>query len=94
MPSGAMSTILADEERDLAVEQPVAGEGLDWERFVAEYFPGSLRHDLLAIAAYGAYRRSRVLPGQSLSAGSRPDEQVSSKASAVDAWEDEGGASL
>lgn len=94
MPSGAMSTILADEERDLAVEQPAAGEELDWERFVVEYFPGSRRHDLAAIAAYGAYRRSGVLPGESLSAGSRPDEEVSSKASPVEAWEDEGGASL
>ena len=93
MPSGAMSTIVADEERDLAVEQPTAGEELDWERFVAEYFPGSRRHDLVALAAYGGYKRSRVVAEESPTAGSRPDEHVSSKASAVEAWEDEGGAS-
>ena len=93
MPSVARSTILADEERDLAVEQPAAGEGLDWERFVAEYFPGSRRHDLVAIASYGGYKRSRAVPERSLTAGSRPEEHVSSRAFAVDAWEDEGGAS-
>jgi hypothetical protein len=28
---------------------------LDWQRFVAAYFPGSRRHDLKAITAYAAY---------------------------------------
>jgi len=28
---------------------------LDWEGFVAAYFPGSRRHDLKAITAYAAY---------------------------------------
>ena len=93
MPSGAMSTLLVDEERDLAVEQPTAGKGLDWEGFVAEYFPGSRRHDLVALAAYGRYKRSRAVAEESPTAGSRPEEHVSSKASAVDAWADEGGAS-
>jgi hypothetical protein len=31
--------------------------GLEWQAFSAAYFPGSRRHDLKAIVAYGAYRR-------------------------------------
>jgi hypothetical protein len=29
---------------------------LEWEAFTARYFPSSRRHDLDALAAYGAYR--------------------------------------
>jgi len=29
---------------------------LEWEAFIARYFPRSRRHDLDALAAYGAYR--------------------------------------
>jgi len=32
--------------------------GLDWDRFRDLYYPDSRRHDLTAIAAYGAYKRS------------------------------------
>lgn len=32
--------------------------GLDWQSFSAAYFPGRRRHDLEALIAYGAYRRS------------------------------------
>ena len=32
--------------------------GLAWQEFSAAHFPGSRRHDLGAIAAYAAYRRS------------------------------------
>lgn len=59
--------------------------GLDWEAFSAAYFPGSRRHDLHAIVAYGAYRRSLV-------AGERQARQTDAKP--VEEWEDEGGASL
>jgi hypothetical protein len=33
--------------------------GLDWQAFSAAYFPGSRRHNLKAIVAYAAYKRSR-----------------------------------
>jgi hypothetical protein len=55
--------------------------GLDWEAFSTRCFPGSRRHNLEAVAAYGAYKR---LP-QELDEGG-----VTSNA--VDVWEDEGGA--
>lgn len=58
---------------------------LDWEAFSAAYFPGSRRHDLHAIVAYGAYRRSLVT-------GERQARQTDAKP--VEEWEDEGGASL
>ena len=33
-------------------------DGLDWHTFSAASFPGRRRHDLQAVIAYGAYRRS------------------------------------
>ena len=51
---------------------------LDWQGFADAYYPNSRRHDLEAITAYAAYRRS----GATTSTGSAP----------LDAWEDEGGA--
>jgi hypothetical protein len=67
---------------------------LDSQGFVAAYFPGSRRHDLEAITAYAAYKRSRVLDGQSGSEGGRLQqaERSSTEATSVEAWEDEGGA--
>ena len=43
----------------LAHDLPAAGIGekLDWDAFSALYFPGRRRHDLDAVAAYGAYRQ-------------------------------------
>jgi hypothetical protein len=35
------------------------GEKLDWDAFSARYFPGRSRHDLDAVAAYGAYTQGR-----------------------------------
>ena len=35
------------------------GEKLDWDAFSARYFPGRKRHDLDAVAAYGAYNQGR-----------------------------------
>ena len=98
MPSGARSTILADGERDLTIEQPLTPTKLDWEGFSAAYFPGSRRHDLKAIAAYGAYRRTDVIDGSSVTEAKAPrssaEERISTRVSAVASWEDEGGASL
>lgn len=70
---------------------------LDWKGFLAAYFPGSRRHDLAAITAYGAYRRSRVVDGPSVTEASRSpaaEGTTPARATAVAAWEDEGGASL
>jgi hypothetical protein len=70
------------------------GQDLDWEAFVAVHFPGSRRHDLEAIRAYGVYRRSGVFDEQATRASrSRAAERGSTRATAVAAWEDEGGAS-
>ena len=47
-------------ERDsyVAPIQSDLDKRLDWESFSARYFPGSRRHDLRAIVAYAAYKRS------------------------------------
>jgi hypothetical protein len=50
--------------RDYAPSVPVfpavgVGEKLDWDAFSARYFPGRRRHDLDAVAAYGAYKQGR-----------------------------------
>ena len=70
------------------------GKDLDWEHFSAAYFPGSRRHNLKAIAAYGAYKRSRFVDEQSATEAARlkEAERMVPGASSVDAWEDEGGA--
>ncbi len=41
-------------------------EQLDWDRFLATYFPHSRRHDLQAIVAYGAYKDSGAVPSRSM----------------------------
>ena len=70
------------------------GEDLDWELFSAAYFPGSRRHNLKAIAAYGAYRRSRIVDEQSATEAAhlKEAERMSPGANSVDTSEDEGGA--
>ena len=42
-------------------DPPAAGVGekLDWDAFSARYFPDRKRHDLEAIAAYGAHKQGR-----------------------------------
>ena len=73
-----------------------AAQDLDWEDFLAAHSPGSRRHDLRAITAYGAYKRVRVADGQSVTETShlKVAERISTRVRAVDAWEDEGGRSL
>jgi len=65
---------------------------LDWESFRSAYFPGSRRHNLEAIVAYGAYKRSPVARDQHTSetAPVKADAHAV-EAVAVDGWEDEGG---
>jgi len=78
----------------LALDENVPS-GLDWQAFSAAYFPGSRRHNLNAIVAYGAYRSSCAAGRQRASeATSFTPDAISSEAVSVDAWEDEGGASL
>ncbi len=48
----------------LTAKQATARVGLDWAEFVEAYFPGSRRHNLEAVASYGAYRRSGVVDDQ------------------------------
>ena len=69
-------------------------QDLDWQGFLSAYFPGSGRHDLAAITAYAAYKRSRVVDEQSATEASRLKgaKRNSTEATSVEAWEDEGGA--
>ena len=79
---------------NLALDENVPS-GLDWRAFSAACFPGSRRHHLEAIVAYGVYRRSSAArqPRASAAALLEPDA-ISREAVSVDTWEDEGGASL
>ena len=69
---------------------------LDWQGFGAASFPGSRRHDLKAITAYAAYKRSRLVDEQSATEAARLKdvERISTEATSVGAWEDEGGSIL
>ncbi len=68
---------------------------LDWQGFVAAHFPGSRRHDLKAITAYAAYKRSRVDEQSATEAARLKDaEWISTEATSVEGWEDEGGTAL
>jgi hypothetical protein len=47
-------------ESDATATCPAVGGGLlAWDDFRALHFPGRRRHDLDAVAAYGAYRQGR-----------------------------------
>ncbi len=71
-----------------------APDGLDWQTFSADYFPGRRRHDLEALTAYGAYRRSRTLDERPSRQASRMEEAERGEAGStgLQDWEDEGGA--
>jgi hypothetical protein len=71
-----------------------APDGLDWQTFSAAYFPGRRRHDLEALTAYGAYRRSRTLderPSRQAT-GMEEAENGEPGSTGLQDWEDEGGA--
>ena len=69
--------------------------GLDWQAFSAAYFPGHRRHDLEALTAYSVYTRSRVVgTGSSAVSAGIETGQGATGATALRAWEDEGGATL
>jgi hypothetical protein len=73
-------------------------DGLDWQAFSAVHFPGRHRHDLEALTAYGAYRRSHAVDAQS--SDTRSSEEPArieaapgpAGSAALQDWEDEGGA--
>ena len=71
-----------------------APEGLDWQAFAVTYFPGRRRHDLEALTAYGAYRRSRPLDQRQSRQVTRREEAKSGEArsTGLPDWEYEGGA--
>ena len=70
-------------------------EGLDWQRFSAAYFPGRRRHDLEALTAYSAYKRSRDTgTGPSAEPARIETGRGATGATALRNWEDEGGATL
>lgn len=76
-------------------DHSTTGEDLDWQQFRAAYFPGSSRHDLEAIVAYGAYRRSLIVrePARGTeTARMQEADAVSLEATSLEEWEDEGGA--
>jgi hypothetical protein len=59
-------------------------EELDWKSFVATYFPGTGRHNLKPIVAYGDYKRSFRLSKQSA-------RERDADAPSIEDWENEGG---
>ena len=61
------------------------GDALDWDSFRDLYYPDTRRHDLDAIVAYGAYKRSS-LPGPHPAS-----DPISAGALSLGEWEDEGG---
>jgi hypothetical protein len=70
-----------------------AAAGLDWQAFSTAYFPGSRRHNLKAIVAYGAYKRPRGRRAAPSEAARLKADAISTEAQAVAEWEDEGGTS-
>ena len=72
-----------------------ATDGLDWQSFSAACFPGRRRHDLEALTAYGAYRRSHEVDARSSDEPPRIEaERGQAGSTAVQDWEDEGGAAF
>lgn len=69
---------------------------LDWQMFCAAYFPGRRRHDFEALTAYGAYRRLRAVDERASEEVVRTREATNGTAgsTALEGWEDEGGAAL
>jgi hypothetical protein len=67
---------------------------LDWQAFCAAHFPVRRRHDFEVLTAYGAYRRSRAVDERSSEAVARIAEATNGSAgsTALQGWEDEGGA--
>jgi hypothetical protein len=76
-----------------AVSPGVHRDGLDWDGFRGLYYPDSRRHNLEAIVAYGAYKRSRHTGSPANEATHLNGDASPTEALSLDEWEDEGGAS-
>jgi hypothetical protein len=76
-----------------ATDHNTTVEDLDWQQFRAAYFPGSGRHDLAAIVAYGAYKRSLAAGDQPAKEAALLQEADAVSPESLEEWEDEGGAS-
>jgi hypothetical protein len=69
--------------------------GLDWSAFSAACFPGRRRHDLEALTAYGAYRSAQEVDAHSSHGLARIEaERGRAGSTALQGWEDEGGAAF
>ena len=72
----------------------LGGESLDWQGFVARYFPDSRRHDSEALAGYEAYLNAAQEPPAEGSPAPALGEEGEPPATAdTDRWETDGGAS-
>jgi hypothetical protein len=74
---------------------PQGPYGLDWNGFRDLYYPGSRRHNLAAIVAYGAYKKRSSFAGR-LPASEAPHpkgDSTSAEPLALQYSEDEGGMS-
>ena len=67
------------------VSPGTAAEGLDWENFVATYFPRSRRHNLEALVAYSDYKRSVRSSDEHASGATARAEAPSVDATSVEA---------
>jgi hypothetical protein len=88
-------TPAADQVATVVTSSAHGPAGLDWRAFSAAYFPGRRRHDLEALTAYSAYACSRpVVTGSSAVSAGIETGPGATGATALRAWEDEGGATL
>jgi len=70
-------------------------DGRDWQSLSADHFPGRRRHDVGALTAYRAYRRSHEVDARStVEPGRIGSKRGQAGSTALQGWEDEGGAAL
>jgi hypothetical protein len=95
-PSAGTATKRAVTSR--ATSAPAAGphalDRLDWQAFSAGCFPGRHRHDLEALSAYGAYRRSHAVDAPPPDGHAPIAAAAPAGSTALQDWEDEGGAAF
>ena len=68
-------------------------DGRDWQSFSADHYPGRRRHDLEALTAFCASRRSHEADARSSAEPGRIGaERGRAGSTALQGWEEEGGA--
>jgi hypothetical protein len=75
-------------ERRRSMAENGSKADLNWKGFAAANFPGRRRHDMRALVAYGAYKRSRAARKTPVEVVNRAEN---GSGTALQAWEDEGG---